>query len=69
MKNNLETVNSLAKRLGLSRMSIMNYIRLGMPVIREGFYYQIDTDEVKKWLLSKNESKFYDFYKILADKL
>jgi hypothetical protein len=42
--------HSLAVILGISRLSVVNYIREGMPHNRDGFSYYFDTKEVSEWL-------------------
>ena len=42
--------SGLAMVLGISRLSVVNYLREGLPHKRSGFNYIFDTKEVHEWL-------------------
>lgn len=64
------TTLELRRILGISQASVMNWIKEGMPATRTGYQYELNKDDVKAWLMERQQdSKFSDFYRILVEKL
>lgn len=64
------TSKELTDLLGVSIITIRNWVKAGLPYERHGYYYDFDILKVKIWLMERQaDSKFAKFYKILSDKI
>jgi excisionase family DNA binding protein len=51
-------ISGLAEKLGVSRPTISEYIRLGMPCGRVGRRWHFHLDNIDKWLIGMTSAKY-----------
>lgn len=48
------TTTELAKKLNVTRQSIYNWIKKGLPFVKVGSVIRFDPDQVQEWIDSQN---------------